>query len=308
MAKNKNLIDASKAKKDEFYTKLTDIEKELKHYKKHFKNKIVFCNCDDPEYSNFWRYFELNFDHLGLKKLISTHYEENKPSYKLELEKDPDGNLEKIKTKLKENGDFRSPECVEILKGANIIVTNPPFSLFREYLAQLIDSKKKFIIIGSQNAVTYKEVFSLIKDNKVWLGYHAGAQEFAVPDDYEQDNIYTGTDGKKYAKFGNITWYTNLDIEKRFEEIILYKKYNPELYPKYDEYDAINVDWVTMIPEDYYGMMGVPITFLSKYSPTQFEILGIDRYIEDNPRFGNRFKINGKEKFARIIIKRVTEG
>lgn len=263
MAKNNNLHAAKKAANDEFYTRIEDIENELRHYKDHFKNKIIFCNCDDPEESNFWKYFELNFEFLGLKKLISTHYNATEPSYKLELigDIDGDGKVTKgdiIKTPLKQNGDFRSPECVEILKEADIVVTNPPFSIIRDYIAQLDEYNKKFIFIGPQNIITYKEVFPLIKDNKLWLGY-THPKEFVKPDG-------------NFQKFGNISWFTNLEIKKRKEDLLLYKKYNAKDYPKYDNYDAINVDKVKDIPMDYYGVMGVPITFLDSYNPEQFEI------------------------------------
>lgn len=282
--KNKNLHKAKKEKNDEFYTMLTDIEKELKHYKNHFKNKIIFCNCDDPTESNFWKYFSLNFNFLGLKKLISTHYEKEIPSYKLEF----DG-IDLVKTPLKQNGDFRSPECIEILKECDIVVTNPPFSLFREYVAQLIEYKKKFIIIGSLNAITYKETFKLIKDNKIWLG-NSSPKEFLQPDG-------------EIKKFGNIYWFTNLEHKKRNEELILYKEYNSKDYPNYDNYDVINVDKVKYIPKDYFGVMGVPITFLDKYNPKQFEILGISnsaRWI-----FEECFTIiKNKKIYNRILIKR----
>lgn len=263
MAKNNNLHAAKKAANDEFYTRIEDIENELRHYKDHFKNKIIFCNCDDPEESNFWKYFELNFEFLGLKKLISTHYNATEPSYKLELigDIDGDGKVTKgdiIKTPLKQNGDFRSPECVEILKEVDIVVTNPPFSIIRDYIAQLDEYNKKFIFIGPQNIITYKEVFPLIKDNKLWLGY-THPKEFVKPDG-------------NFQKFGNISWFTNLEIKKRKEDLLLYKKYNAKDYPKYDNYDAINVDKVKDIPMDYYGVMGVPITFLDSYNPNQFEI------------------------------------
>lgn len=241
MAGNKNLHAANKAKNDEFYTQLSDIEKELKNYKEHFKDKIVFCNCDDPEYSNFWKYFSLNFDYLELKKLIATHYETEKASYKLEMYRDTAGVHTEIKT-LKQNGDFRSPESIELLKEADIIVTNPPFSLFREYVAQLTEYDKKFLIIGNMNAITYKEIFPLIKDNKMWLGINNGPHEFKVPDTYNKGTIRTDENGFRYAKLGNITWYTNLDIAKRHENLILYRTYNEADYPKYDNYDAINVD------------------------------------------------------------------
>ena len=263
MAKNSNLHAAKKAANDEFYTKLSDIENELKHYKDHFKGKVIFCNCDDPEESNFWKYFQLNFEFLGLKKLISTHFDDEKPSYKLELvgDIDGDGRVTKgdiIKTPLKQNGDFRSPECVDILQEADIVVTNPPFSIIREYIAQLVEYNKKFIFIGPQNIITYKEVFPLIKDNKLWLGY-THPKEFITPGSTQ--------------KFGNISWFTNLETKKRTEDLLLFRTYNEKDYPKYDNYDAINVDKVKDIPMDYYGVMGVPITFLDSYNPNQFEII-----------------------------------
>jgi hypothetical protein len=301
--KNKNLHKAKTAKNDEFYTQLVDIENELGYYKNHFKNKIVFCNCDDPKESNFWKYFALNFEFLGLKKLISTHFETTQPSYKLEIEKDinGDGKIDEqdaIKTLLKQNGDFRSPECIDILKESDMVVTNPPFSLFREYVAQLIEYKKKFIIIGPQGSITYKETFKLIKDNKIWLGYTC-PKEFLQPD---------GT-----AKtFGNISWFTNIEIKKRHENLILYKIYkgNKKDYTKYDNYDAVNVDKIKDIPCDYNGTMGVPITFLDKYNPEQFEIVGLiagnikglagisSSTGKDGPY------INGKLRYGRILIKK----
>lgn len=280
-AKNAALTAASKAKEDEFYTQITDIEKELKHYKEHFKDKIVFCNCDDPETSNFWRYFKLNFGVLGLKKLVSTHYETDKPSYKLEYSMIPDKkgqyNLTVLQSKLGQNGDFRSPECIEILKEADIVVTNPPFSLFREYVANLIEYNKHFLIIGNQNNITYKEIFPLLMNNKIWLGYNSGDMEFTVPDYYEARATRFRQDetGQKYRSFGNMCWFTNLDISKRHEEITLYKLYNTDEYPSYDNYNAIEVSKVSNIPIDYNGIMGVPITFLEKFNPEQFEILGI---------------------------------
>lgn len=288
--KNSNLHKAKQAKNDEFYTQLCDVEKELMHYKKHFKDKIVFCNCDDPTWSAFWEYFHLNFKELELKKLISTHYDAENPSYKLEYEGGDDNDIEVgVRTRLLQNGDFRSEECVELLKEADIVVTNPPFSLFRPYVAQLIEYDKKFIIIGSKNAITYKEFFPLIKDNKVWIG-HNNVKEFKQPDG-------------SVKKFGNIGWYTNLDIPKRHEKLILWKKYTPEEYPKYDNYDAINVDKVAEIPVDYDGVMGVPITFLDKHNPEQFEIIGLDRYTVPNKYLvGGRVAINGKPKYARILI------
>ena len=320
MANNKDLQKANRNKKDEFFTQLTDIEKEMKYYKDYFKNKIVFCNCDDPEESNFWKYFELNFSHLGLKKLIATHFETDKPSYKLELVKDVncDGKIDKldiIKTPLKQNGDFRSPECIEILKEADIITTNPPFSLFREYLAQLIEYDKKFIILGNVNAISYKEVFPLLKSNKIWLGasIHSGDREFRIPDDYPitAAGYRIAKDGKKYIRVKGVRWYTNIDYPQRHEDIILYKKYNSIDFPKYDNYNAIEVSKTAEIPEDYFNEMGVPITFIDKYNPEQFNIIGADfdlagaitingKYIA-NPQ---RFYVNGIRKYARILIKR----
>lgn len=310
MAKNGALNKASIAKEDEFYTKMSDVEKELRHYKEHFRDKVVFCNCDDPETSNFWKYFELNFEFLGLKKLIATHYEVSKPSYKLELVRgeNGDGKIDRkdiVKTPLKQNGDFRSPECIEILDTADIVVTNPPFSLFREYIALLLEHEKSFLVIGSQNNVTYKEIFPLLKDNRLWLGYNSGDMEFVVPDYYQpRATRYREENGIKYRSMGNICWFTNLDIEKRHENMILYKNYDEQSFPKYDEYNAINVSKVAEIPLDFEGVMGVPITFLCKHNPEQFEIVGLDRYVEDNPHYGHRFKINGKETYARILIRR----
>jgi hypothetical protein len=291
---NSNLHKAKNVKNDEFYTQLPDIENELKHYSHHFKDKVVFLNCDDPEESNFWRFFSLNFEKLGLKKLIATHFETDKPSYKLEIVRDinNDGKinqLDTIKTPLTQNGDFRSPECIEILKEADIVVTNPPFSLFREYVEQLMNYDKKFLIVGPMNAITYKEIFPLLKNNKMWLGYTT-VKEFIQPD---------GT----IKNFGNINWYTNLDIKKRHDDLILFKKYNSKDYPKYDNYDAIEVSKVSEIPEDYYGAMGVPITFLDKYNPEQFEILGISnsaRWIG----YECLTIVNGKKIYNRILIKR----
>jgi hypothetical protein len=291
MAGNENLRAANKAKKDEFYTQLVDIEKELKHYKEHFADKIVYCNCDDPEESNFFRYFALNFEHLKLKKLISTHFVYSDmftpgETYKLEITKGLDVNADgridfsdAVKTTLMENGDFRSAECIELLKEADIVVTNPPFSLFREYVAQLVEYDKIFLIIGNVNAITYKEIFKLIKENKLWIGFsiRSGDREFGVPDDYPLNAAGQRIDekGKKFIRIKGVRWFTNLDYEERHDDIILYKNYTPEEYPKYDNYDAINVDVTKEIPMDYAGAMGVPITFLDKYNPEQFEIVAL---------------------------------
>ena len=288
---NANLKTANRAKSDEFYAQLSDIEKELRNYKDHLKNKVIFCNCDDPEESNFWNYFALNFEFLGLKKLISTHYKDanlltKESPYKLEIVKDTnkDGKINKldtIKTPLKQDGDFRSPECVEILKEADIVVTNPPFSLFREYLAQLFEYKKKFIIIGNLNAITYKETFKLIKENKIWLGQsiHSGDREFRVPESYPLNSAGNRIDenGNKFIRVKGVRWFTNLDYKERHDDLILYKEYHghENEYPKYKNYDAINVDVTKDIPVDYKGAIGVPITFLDKYSPDQFELVAL---------------------------------
>jgi len=304
----KNLHVAKQQKLDEFYTQIGDIERECSRYREQFKGKVIFLNCDDPVESNFWRYFALNFTRLGLKKLIATHFDREKSTYKLELigDMNEDGTVNNddiVKTPLKQNGDFRSPECIDILKEADIVVTNPPFSLFREYMAQLVEYNKKFLVIGNKNAIASKEIFRFIQDNKFWTGYRgfAGGMWFYTTEDSENyDKII---EGKKLKNVPSI-WYTNLDTTKRHEELVLYKSYRSEDYPKYDNYNAINMNKVADIPVDYNGVMGVPITFLDKYNPDQFEIIGIDRYMEDNPNYGKRFTINGKEIYARILIKR----
>jgi hypothetical protein len=291
---NKNLHDAKRNKNDEFYTGMTDIEKELSHYKNHFEGKTVLCNCDDPSSSNFVRYFALNFEQIRLKRIISTHYENDKPSYWIEINHKVKS-IEEIedlpKLSLKENGDFRSNESVAFLKQSDIVVTNPPFSLFREYMSQLIQYDKKFLIIGSFNAITYKDVFNLIKDNLVWLGYNS-VKEFTTP-------------GGQIQKFGNIIWYTNLTHKKRNEEIILFRNYygNEEDYPMYDNHAVIEVSKVVNIPKDYMNVMGVPITFLDKYNPDQFKILGI----ANNVRwigYECQTIIDGREIYNRILIVR----
>jgi len=312
--KNRNLHKARKYKNDEFYTKLEDIERELRHYRYHFKNKTVFCNCDDPWVSNFFHYFTHNFDILGIKKLITTCYQNDQMKLfsrhdrddSICLEYDGPKNGNKIPTpeeigiiKLKEGGDFRSKECIELLKQSDIVCTNPPFSLFREYMAQLIEYGKKFLIIGNYNAVIYKEIFPLIKDNKIWLGVEPWGMTFNTPE------------GKE--KFSRMTkWFTNLHHNKRNDEIILVKKYNgnEEHYPKYDNYDAIDVDKVLNIPKDYNGIMGVPITFFVDYNPNQFKVLGFTNSGEENKGIRHkdskhgRALINGKEIYTRILIQR----
>ena len=287
---NNNLHKAKDSKKDEFYTQLSDIENELKHYKTHFKDKIVYCNCDDPRVSNFFQYFSYNFEALGLKKLITTCYKnqdaelfsqnESEQAIYLEYEGDKNGNqvpdISEIGIRsLSGDGDFRSAECIELLKQADIVVTNPPFSLFREYVAQLIKYEKKFIIVGHQNAITYKEIFKLIKENKIWLGYgfKGGAAHF-INQHYE-DYASAGDHKEGMIRVSGVQWFTNLDINKRHEDLLLFKEYTPEEYPTYDNYDAINVDVTKHIPKDYKGAMGVPITFLDKYNPEQFEIIGL---------------------------------
>ena len=279
MAANTNLHKAKNAKNDEFYTQLTDVSKELMHYKHHFKDKTVFCNCDDPTWSAFWKYFHLNFEALGLKKLISTHYDKTEPTYKMEYTGGDDNDIEVgVKTPLEGNGDFRNQECLDLLDEADIVVTNPPFSLFREYVACLMEHEKKFVIWGNNNAITYKEFFPLLRDNKVWLGYIANQTcVFRLSDEYAKwgEKITNQmNDGHKYGKCPAISVFTNLDIQKRHEKLILWKNYTSEEYPTYDNYDAINVDKVDQIPCDYDGVMGVPITYLDKHNPDQFEILG----------------------------------
>jgi len=296
MSKNNNLITAKKNKKDEFYTQIEDIEKELSHYKEQLKGKVIYCNCDDPNNSEFWNYFKENFDKLELEKLVATSYGETEVSYKTEY----DGKYV-IETPLNQNGDFRNTENIEILKESDILITNPPFSLFREYIAQLTHYNKKFIIIGSQNAVTYNEVFSLLKENKIWLGYRSGSYKFEIPEDYITGNIIT-EDAKRYVKLGNITWYTNIDTTKRKEELVLFHNYNEIDYPTYDNYNAINVNKVKEIPCDYYGAMGVPITFMDRYNPSQFEILG-QTGVDIKLNKGRPY-INGKRLYARILVKR----
>lgn len=312
-AGNRNLHKAKDNKKDEFYTQLSDISNELKHYRTHFKDKVVYCNCDDPRISNFFHYFSYNFEKLGLKKLITTCYKNqerdlfstnnSESAIYLEYNGDKNGNnlpdVEEIGIKsLKGDGDFRSKESIDLLKQADIVVTNPPFSLFREYVAQLIEYDKKFIIVGHQNAITYKEIFKLIKENKLWLGYgfKGGAGHF-INQHYE--DYATATDRKEgMIRVSGVHWFTNLEINKRHEDLILYKTYNEEEYPKYDNYNAIEVSKTKDIPMDYTGVMGVPITFLDKYNPDQFEIVKFRKGDDDKD-----LSINGKCPYFRILIK-----
>jgi hypothetical protein len=323
---NRNLHSAKTNKKDEFYTQLPDIERELKHYKKYFKGKVVFCNCDDPRVSNFFHYFSYNFEKLGLKKLITTCYKsqdmdlfsQNNSEQAIYLQYEGDKNNNRVPDveeigihPLQGDGDFRSEEVIELLKQADIVVTNPPFSLFRDYVAQLIEYDKKFVIVGHQNALTYKEIFPLIKKNKLWLGYgfKGGAAHF-INTNYED---YAAAEDHKEGmiRVSGVVWYTNLDHNKRHEDLILYKKFNSDEFPKYDNYDAINVDKTKEIPMDYQGSMGVPITFMNKYNPEQFEIIGATE--SEGKGFSNGLwdevskisqpVVNKKRVYKRIFIK-----
>ena len=313
-----NLNNAKAVKNDEFYTQLADIERELKHYKKHFKGKAVLCNCDDPRISEFFHYFSYNFEYLGLKKLITTCYKNqqmnlfsNHNSEKaIWLEYDGAKNGNKVPeisdiglNKLNGDGDFRSEECINLLKQADIVVTNPPFSLFREYVAQLIKYKKKFIILGNINASSYKDIFSLTKEQKIWRGHYSGIMKFKIPKYHNSKRI-----GDEWQQLGNICWFTNFDHKKRHEELELFKKYRgrEREYPKYDNYDAINVDKVNEIPCDYYGVMGVPISFIDKHNPDQFEIIGCDMDIDGTGKSVDRgrFYVNGNRLYVRLLIKR----
>ena len=353
---NKNLNAAKEAKKDEFYTQLADIENELKHYRQHFRGKTILCNCDDPYESNFFKYFANNFNAFGLKKLIATCYdgspvqgndlmidfgdftdEPKKIPYKVEIKEvtdvNGDGRIDlsdvrhliqndkNVLSILKGNGDFRSQECIELLKEADIVVTNPPFSLFREYVAQLIKFEKKFLIIGNMNAIHYKEIFPLIKENKVWTGYKpfgGGMNMIQTPKDFDPTKTKSFKINERGQIIKNIMgciWFTNLDISKRHEHLILYKKYSPDEYPHYDNYNAIDVDEICNIPKDYDGIMGVPDTFLGQYNPDDFELIGLGsgnlaKLIGVQRNYRGRtdlaFSINGIHKcpYSRILIRK----
>jgi len=369
ISSNKNLNKAKETKNDEFYTQYSDIQKEVEKYLEYnpdtFRNKVVYCNCDDPFESNFFRYFVLNFNKLGLIKLITTSYKpspvantqlqlfgDDKTLPKMkgrpkitankfivsevrDIDEDGEFNLKDIAKQLKANkhnewtplegdGDFRSDESIDLLKQSDIVVTNPPFSLFREYIKQLVDYNKKFLIIGNMNAITYKEVFPLIKENKIWLGVNNGPKIYQAPDYYKQKNIFIGPDGKKYAKMGNTCWFTNLDHGRRHEPLQLMtmtenKRFNkqvkkdPNCYKKYDNYNAIEVPYTSAIPSDYDGVMGVPVSFLDKYNPDQFEILGSDYNVKEgllpklvNPKWKGKLDrgyVNNKRLYTRIFIK-----
>lgn len=304
--KNEKLTNARKAKNDEFYTRLSDVENELRHYKGHFKDKVVLCNCDDPTRSAFWKYFHMHFKNLGLKKLIGTHYEKEKTSsyavvYDVkdsENGKNDDNTYKAEIIPLISNGDFRSDECLEYLKECDIVVTNPPFSLFGEFIGTLRSYNKKFLVVGNKNAITYKGVFNLIRDNRMWLGY-------------SNISILDLPDGTERKDGGLSRWFTNLEIKKSYEDLILYKTYKSADYPDYDNYDAINVDKVKDIPKDYDGVMGVPISFIDKYNPNQFEIVGCTESecrgasngIWDEDSGICQALVNGKKKYKRIFIR-----
>ena len=348
---NSNLHDSSRNKQDEFYTNLQLIEDELKHYRQHFKGKRILCNCDDPWESNFFKYFAMSFNSLGLKSLTATCYAAS-PFAQMELDlfgsggaggpggagslpaesprrarqaykivitevKDENGdgrvdladvewlikNRKNVLTKLEGDGDFRSPECVALLDEADIVVTNPPFSLFRKYMAQLVEHGKQFLIIGNINNVTYSEVTPLFIQKKVWLGYKSGHFWFKVPPYYEEKSTDFKIDatGQKWRRMGNICWFTNLDIEKRHEEMVLFRHFDPNLYPKYENHDSVHVAKTADIPCDYFGTMGVPVTFIAQHNPDQFDLLGIDK---DFTTDGNRFVLHGKQLYAHLLIRR----
>lgn len=352
---NRSLGSAKKAKNDEFYTQLSDIENELRHYREQLRGKVIFCNCDDPYESNFFKYFALNFNFIGIKKLIATSYKkspivggqlspleieglrpEGREPYVIEVTEVPDQkgrgatDLSDVEYLLRHEantarhlngdeqyggGDFRSRECVELLKQADIVVTNPPFSLFREYVAQLVEHDKQFLIIGNKNAITYKETFALIKENRLWIGVTPMGVDmlFDVPPEFAVILRSTGKEGSNYKIVNGVVkgrspsiWFTNMDNLKRHEKLALYRKYSHDEYPKYDNYDAIEVGKVAEIPVDYDGVMGVPISFLDKYNPEQFELLGSNRGVDQdiNGIYGRGSMLNGKETFKRLFVKR----
>lgn len=322
MAGNSNLQDSRKQKADEFYTPLSMIENELKHYREHFKGKTVLCNCDDPRVSNFFRYFVIYFEVLGIKKVIATCYKNNnadlfsqettEKAVCLEYEGNPkytsESDFARIPCReLKGNGDFRSEECVEFLKEADVVCTNPPFSLFREYVPFLFKYDKKFLIIGNINSSTYTEIFPLIQTNKLWLGFNSGHFWFQVPEHYEEKKTdYKEIDGVKYRRMGNICWYTNLEISRTNEILETGKKLSDEKYMKYDNFDAVHINEVFDIPMDYDGIMGVPITFLTKYNPKQYRILGkLDAGTESNPYDLAKPVLNGKAKYKRLAVQKI---
>lgn len=319
MPNNSNLNKAKKGKNDEFYTQFDMVEKELTYYKKHLKNKIVLCNCDNPEKSAFWEYFHLNFADLGLKKLVSTYYNEKGKSFKTEYIGGDDKNIKRgTKIPLNGNGDFRSEECLNILDKCDIVVTNPPFSLFRDYIDVMTKRKKKFLIVGNMNAVTCKQIFSLFKKNLLWYGVsiHSGDRKFYVPDDYPLNAWGCGIDknGRKFIRVSGVRWFTNLDYDSNLRlKLNLRERYVPEKYPKYDDYNAINVNRLAEIPVDYDGVMGVPITFMDKYDSEQFEILGMAsswdisdevKAIRTASKCYSSPILNGNKIYKRILIRK----
>jgi hypothetical protein len=361
MPLNATFARASRAKNDEFYTQLADVEAELRHYRDQFRGKVILCNCDDPYESNFFKYFAMNFNHLGLKKLITTCYTGSpitgeqlsmldvqgmpagtaeKPAYRVEITDVPDSNKDgaidladveyllkssrNVLTLLSEGGDFRSAESLALLDEADIVVTNPPFSLFREYLVGLVEHGKQFLILGSLNSITYSDVFRLVKENRLWLGYENGGEKwFRVPSSYIHTTDASKIkvqEGVRFLAMKNIAWYTNLDTTKRHETLTLYKRYSPEEYPKYSNYDAIEVSTYMDIPHDYDGAMGLPITFLLRYNPDQFEILGNSESLaEPMAKHAVRGTYNGSGKrfyvpqpdgshrrlYDRVVIRRI---
>ena len=319
---NINLTAAKRAKNDEFYTRREDIENELRHYVDHFQGKTVYCNCDDPDTSEFWKFFQRNFEAWGLKRLIATHYEPDAENFSYMIEMNPGDawNTEPVKKPIQGNGDFRSAACIELLEQADIVVTNPPFSLFREYVAQLMEYDKKFLIIGSMNAITYKEIFPLLKNNRIWIGFRSMNADmyFIIPEERQrwlvenkkEGSAYKIIDGVVMGRLASACWFTNLDHQKRHEPLDLrgvYYKGNEDKYPKYDNYDAIEVSKTANIPCDYDGIMGVPITFLDKYCPEQFMILGHEHDVTGVGGVGvpeGQFLVNGHGVYKRVLIRR----
>lgn len=319
---NSNLHQAKRAANDEFYSRIEDVEAELYHYRTQFQDKTVYLNCDDPRWSAFWRYFALKFQELGLKRLIATHYtgvvDPGAPSFMLEILRDRDedpatgkiGVDSGVQTALVGDGDFRSEECVELLRQSDIVVTNPPFSLFREYVAQLVEHEKQFVILGNPNGVTYKEIWPLVQANRLWWGVKSSGgtnMYLRATDERTAEVVATKPEGSWWRYIEGVphigvktVWFTNMDHARRHEELSLWKRYSAEDFPTYDNYDAINVNKVKEIPRDYDGVMGVPITFLDKWNPEQFELVGF-RYGED----GKDLRVNGKTPYFRILVKRV---
>lgn len=307
MARNDSLLAARFNRNDEYYTQLSDIKKELKHYKSFFAGKVVYCNCDNYKESNFFRYFLSSFKALGLKRLYSCHFTYSGVAYALSVELGASGELVTKRAALKGGGDFRSHESVDILMKSDVVVSNPPFSLFREYVAQLTEYDKKFLVLGSINAIAYKGIFPLIKDNRIWLGYNLGGMTFRIPDHYEGGpSVELLPNGSRVQKFGNICWFTNIESSRVIKDLPLTVPYQPSIHRSYENYDAINVDRVCDIPKDFYGVMGVPITFLGKFNHEQFTILGINSGVDQSRDgiYGRASVLDGKETYTRIFITR----